>query len=94
MTKKDLVEHKTQCPLIEWTCPACNLTVRKFDAIQCHTDIVCLQEQLRDIRQHSQEKINRLEGDIQEYRREVYRLRVDCAENTRKLNAFRKMTSE
>ena len=94
MSKKDLIEHETQCELIEWTCTDCGVTVKKNEMTRCHTDIMCLQEQLRNVRQYSEDQIHRLEGEVRVHKNEVHKLREDCAEHTRKLNAYRKITSK
>lgn len=94
MSKKNLIEHESQCPMIEWTCPDCNLTVKKSDVTEYHTDLICLQEQLKNLRQSSQEKNCELKKNIHEYKIVERILRTACAEHTRKLNAYRKMISE
>jgi hypothetical protein len=89
--QKDLIKHEVQCGLIKLTCADCNLTYLRLDDDELHTDVLCLKKQLTDVRHHSQAKIRRLEGDLEQHNRQLLKLRQDCTEHTRKLIAMRKM---
>jgi hypothetical protein len=91
MLKQELTEHVNQCALIELTCTDCQLTFLRSDADEVHTDILCVEKQLKDVQYHSQEKIKRLEDDLENHKRQLHKLRQDCTEHTRKLNAMKKM---
>ena len=74
---------KKNVPLIEWTCPDCSLIVKKCDTNQFHTDVICLQKQLENLRQSSQKKIRQLEDNVLKCKDEVHTLRINCAEHIR-----------
>jgi hypothetical protein len=89
--KKDLIEHENHCTLVKHTCPDCNLTYLKLDAAELHTDKLCLEKQLKDVRNHSQGKTRKLENDLEEYKRELIKVRQDCKEHTQQLTTMRKI---
>ena len=60
--KKDFDEHKAQCPLIELTCADCKLTYQRRDATARHTEATCLKEQLKQIRNESEENKRQVIG--------------------------------
>jgi hypothetical protein len=91
MLKKDLIEHIDQCTLIELTCTDCQLTYLRVDADEVHTDILCAKKQFEDVQYYSKMKIKQLEDDLENYKRQLYQVRQDCVEHTRKLTAMRKM---
>jgi hypothetical protein len=54
-TKKDFSEHNDQCPLISLTCADCKNVYQRRDAGTSHSDIICLKEQLQQVRSELQQ---------------------------------------
>lgn len=53
--KKDFIDHKAQCPLIELTCSDCKLVYQRRDAAARHTEAVCFKTQLKQMRNEFEE---------------------------------------
>ncbi|CAF4242222.1 unnamed protein product, partial [Rotaria sp. Silwood2] len=49
--KLNYVDHENTCEEIELTCSECNMIYKRGDAATVHTEIMCLKEQLRQLRQ-------------------------------------------
>ncbi len=85
ITKKDFSQHVAQCTWIGLTCPDCKLVLTRDNISERHTDVVCLKEQLRQLRQDSEENKRKFEKQSEEYNRELQKLRQDNDQYTRQL---------
>jgi septal ring factor EnvC (AmiA/AmiB activator) len=94
MSKKDLTVHEARCQLTELTCEDCKLVYKRRDFAKRHTDIICLREQLRQLRHESEENKRQLESDLEEHKRELQKFRQDCEERTRQLTEIQKLLSK
>ncbi|CAF1611576.1 unnamed protein product [Rotaria sp. Silwood1] len=48
--KMNYTEHDNSCEEIQLICPECNMTYKRGEAATVHTEIICLKEQLRQLR--------------------------------------------
>lgn len=70
--KKDMNNHQNTCEFIEIKCPDCKLAFKRADAINAHTENVCLKEQLRQLRNESKEN----KREIHELNLQLYEMRL------------------
>ncbi len=66
ITKKDFSKHIDQCPLISLTCADCKKVYRRRDAAVDHSGIICLKEQLQQLRSESQQEVQQLRSELQQ----------------------------
>ena len=66
MLQRDFTKHQLQCSMIVTTCPECKIVYKQTDVPQRHSDVICLREQLQQLRQDSQREIQRLKEQIQQ----------------------------
>ncbi len=85
ISKKDFSQHVTKCTLVRLTCPECKIAFTQDEMGEHHTDVVCLKEQLRQLRQDSEENKRRFEKQSEEYNLELQKLRQNNDEYTRKI---------
>lgn len=64
-----------QCTSLEITCPKCQLVFNRGEINERHTNVVCLKEQLRQVRQVSEENKRNFEKQSEEYNYELQKLR-------------------
>jgi hypothetical protein len=58
--KKDFPQHEIECVLIEVACQDCKIVYKQHDAASSHTDVMCLREQIRLLRQDYKENKQQL----------------------------------
>ncbi|CAF3953833.1 unnamed protein product [Rotaria magnacalcarata] len=70
--RKNHIDHENTCPQIELKCSECNITYKRGDGPAVHTEIICLKEQLRQLRlefqahtKHEGQQIDELTEKIQ-----------------------------
>lgn len=55
VVKKDLATHKRMCPSMKVTCKDCKMMCKRGDFSKKHTSNICLSEQVRQLREESEE---------------------------------------
>ncbi|CAF3834914.1 unnamed protein product [Rotaria sordida] len=64
--KMNSVEHENTCDEIELTCPECNMIYKRGAAATIHTEIICLKEQLRQLRHDFENNKQQTDQQIQQ----------------------------
>ena len=64
--EKNLTEHRSQCSAIVVTCKDCKMVYKPNDALERHSDLICLREQFRDLRRESQIEIQQLKEELRQ----------------------------
>jgi ribosomal protein S15P/S13E len=73
--KKDFPQHEVQCILIERTCQDCKIVYKQHDGSSSHTDVMCLREQIRLLRQDYEQNKQKLT----EMRNLLCKLNIQCS---------------
>jgi hypothetical protein len=55
--KKDFDDHTGSCASIEITCGACKLVYKRGEGTIKHTEIICLKQQLGQVKEEAQKNI-------------------------------------
>lgn len=87
MLRKEWLDHEMHCPSVRLTCTDCQIVYQRGDASTQHTELICVNEQLRQAR----EKNERL---VEKHREELLKLRLDCEERLLRLTGKRTMWRE
>ena len=89
LLRKDRKGHETSCPSVTLTCDSCQFVCTRSEFDEIHTDLHCLQQQLRLAKEKIQQLSERLEHQSAEHQREVHRIRQECEEHIQKTTGMR-----
>ena len=87
MLRTKWLEHEMQCPSIRLTCTDCQIVYQRGDASTQHTELICVNEKLRQAREKNEEL-------KQKHQEELQNFRLDCEERMTQLTGKRTLWRE